>query len=512
MHTFRNEPLTDFSLPVNQETLRLALGGVASRLGRTYRLGIGDREYDTDRHYLSLDPCRHDRLVGVISQGNRQQAEAAIEAAWQAFGPWGKMPPGQRATYLLKLAAIMRRRKAELTAWIIFEVGKNWVEADADVAEAIDFCEYYARQAVELARGGKVVESPGEYNQLIYLPLGVGIVISPWNFPLAILLGTVMSAVVVGNTVVMKPANSGATIAAKAFELIREADFPSGVVNYLPCGGADVGEYLVRHPRTRFINFTGSKAVGLRVHEQASITPPEQMWIKRVIAEMGGKDCIIVDETTDLDEAARGIVKSAFGFQGQKCSACSRAIIVEPVYDDMVHRIKRLTKALSIGEAQDNHQVTAVIDRKAFDNITSYIKSCTACTLVTGGQGDSTNGFYIEPTVFADIDPCSPMAQEEIFGPVLAVIKARDFAEAISIGNNTEYGLTGSVYSNDRSRLEWASRELHVGNLYLNRACTGALVGVHSFGGFNMSGTNSKAGGPDYLPLFVQAKTITEKL
>jgi 1-pyrroline-5-carboxylate dehydrogenase len=512
MHTFKNEPLTDFSLPANHDAIRQALKSVGSQLGRTYKLGIGDREYDSTHHYHSLDPCQHSRLVGVISQGNREHAEQAIAAAWEAFASWGKLPSGQRAMHLLKLAAIMRRRKAELTAWLIFEVGKNWVEADADVAEAIDFCEYYARGAMELAQGGKVATSPGEHNQLIYLPLGVGIVISPWNFPLAILLGTVMSAVVMGNTVIMKPANSGATIAAKAFELVREADFPAGVINYLPCSGSDVGEYLVRHPSTRFINFTGSKVVGLRVHEQASQTPPEQLWIKRVIAEMGGKDCIIVDETTDLDEAARGIVKSAFGFQGQKCSACSRVIVLERVYDDMTQRIKDLTEALSMGPAEDNHQVTAVIDKKAYDSISKYIKSCTSCTLVTGGKGDDKTGFYIEPTVFADIDPCSPMAQEEIFGPVLAVIKAKDFAEALEIGNNTEYGLTASVYSNDRRRLDWASRELHVGNLYLNRACTGALVGVHPFGGFNMSGTNSKAGGPDYLPLFVQAKTITEKL
>lgn len=513
MIPYRNEALVNFQDPVNKKTLEEALEKVAKQFGQTYPLVIGGQSISTAKTRPSLNPSNHEQVVGIAAQGTREHAEQALDAAWDAFDGWSRLPMQVRADYLFKLSAIMRRKKSELTAWLIYEVGKNWVEADADVAEAIDFCEYYARQALELAPGRPPTPLAGERNSFTYIPLGVGLVISPWNFPLAILLGMTAAAVVAGNTVIIKPANTATVIAAKIFELMEEADFPAGVVNYLPGSGADVGEYLVTHPRTRFVNFTGSMEVGLRINEQAAVTQPGQIWIKRVVAEMGGKDCILVDETADLDAAAEGIVKSAFGFQGQKCSACSRAIIVEDVYDEVVNKVVALTKKLTQGEAKDNYNVNPVIDAAAFAKITSYITDCAhEGRLVAGGGFDDSKGYYIEPTVIADVKPDARLAQEEIFGPVLAIIKATDFQDGLNIVNDTIYGLTGALYSKKRQRLEQAKAEFHVGNLYLNRGCTGALVGVHPFGGFNMSGTDSKAGGPDYVQLFMQAKSISERL
>ncbi len=513
MIPYRNEPLTNFALPENKAAMQAALDHVRQQLGRTYPLIIGGEAIATEKTLPSVNPCNHQQVVGIVAQGNREHADAALAAAENAFTSWSRTPMQVRADYLFKLAAIMRRQKAELSAWLTMEVGKNWVEADADVAEAIDFCEYYGRQAIELSHGRTPIPLPGERNSFTYIPLGVGLVISPWNFPLAILLGMTAAAIVAGNTVIIKPANTAAVIGAKVFELIQAADLPAGVVNYLPGSGSDVGEYLVNHPRTRFVNFTGSMAVGLRINQQAAIAQPGQIWIKRVIAEMGGKDCIIVDETADLEAAARGIVQSAFGFQGQKCSACSRAIIVDSVYDQVLERVVELTNQLAVGPAADNYAVGAVIDAAAFAKITSYIKECgEEGRLVAGGEYDDQQGYFIKPTVYADVKPDARLAQEEIFGPVLATIRATDFEHALAIANDTIYGLTGSLYSQKRERIEQAKQEFHVGNLYVNRGCTGALVGVHPFGGFNMSGTDSKAGGPDYVQLFMQAKSISERL
>ena len=513
MIPFRNEALTDFSVKENQNAIQAALEKVKSEFGRVYPLVIGGQAIHTDRTLASVNPSRHAEIIGTVAQGTSEHGELAINAAWDAFADWSRLPMAARADHLFKLAAIMRREKAELTAWLILEVGKNWVEADADVAEAIDFCEYYARQALKIDCGNQPVPLPGERNNFVYIPLGVGLVISPWNFPLAILLGMTAAAIVAGNTVIIKPANTAAVVGAKVFSLIEKAGFPAGVVNYLPGSGSDVGEYLVKHPRTRFVNFTGSMAVGLRINEQAAVTQPGQIWIKRVVAEMGGKDCIIVDETADLEAAAAGIVQSAFGFQGQKCSACSRAIIVDSVYDEVLRLVVDRTEKLTVGEAAENCPAGAVIDAAAFAKITGYIKDCAReGRLVAGGQYDDSKGYYINPTVIADVKPDARLAQEEVFGPVLAVIKAQDFDEALAIANDTIYGLTGALYSQDRSRLERAKVEFHVGNLYFNRGCTGALVGVHPFGGFNMSGTDSKAGGPDYVQLFMQAKSISERL
>jgi 1-pyrroline-5-carboxylate dehydrogenase len=400
-----------------------------------------------------------------------------------------------------------------MAAWMVYEVSKSWVEAYADVAEAIDFMEFYAREMMRLGPPQPVVDYPGEENELRYIPLGVGAVIPPWNFPLAILTGMTTAAVVTGNTVVLKPASAAPTIAAKFMEVMREASLPAGVINFLPGPGSSVGDILVTHPLTRFIAFTGSKEVGLRIHELAAKPQPGQIWLKRTILEMGGKDCIIIDEDADLESAVEGVNWSAFGFQGQKCSACSRLVIHEAVYDRFLDMVVERAKQNTVGDPVDGRNfMGAVIDEAALRKITGYIDiGRTEGRLVLGGERLSGEGYFLPPTIFADVDPNARIAQEEIFGPVLSVIKAHDFDHALRIANSTEYGLTGGVYSNNRRHLERARHEFHVGNLYFNRKITGALVGVQPFGGFNMSGTDSKAGGSDYLLLFMQAKSISER-
>jgi 1-pyrroline-5-carboxylate dehydrogenase len=408
-----------------------------------------------------------------------------------------------------------RERKHEMSAWMIYEVAKTWAEADGDTAEAIDFLEFYGREMLRYAGDQPLVKLPGEDNRLDYIPIGVGCVIPPWNFPLAIMAGMTAAAIVTGNTVVLKPSSDAPTIAYKFFELLKEAGLPAGVVNFLPGSGAEVGDVVVDHPLTRFIAFTGSKEIGLRINERAAKAQPGQLWIKRVVAEMGGKDAIIVDADTDLDEAATGVVQSAFGFQGQKCSACSRAIIHTDVYDSMLEKIAARTEKITAGDPTDlSTNMSAVINQKAFKTINDYIDKgkSEGGRILAGGSADGEQGFFIEPTVIADVKAGDTIEQEEIFGPVLAVIRAKDFDDALNIANGTQYGLTGAVYTNDPEKLERARNEFHVGNLYLNRKCTGALVGVHPFGGFNMSGTDSKAGGRDYLLLFMQAKLSSAKV
>lgn len=398
------------------------------------------------------------------------------------------------------------------SALLVKEVGKPWKEADADTAEAIDFLEYYARQMMNLQRGIPVESRPGEHNTFHYIPLGVGLIISPFNFPLAIMAGTTVAAIVTGNTVILRPSDRAPVVAAKFVEMMEEAGLPAGVLNYLPGGEAEVGEYLVEHPKMRFISFTGSRAVGCRIYERAAIVQPGQKWLKRVIAEMGGKDAIIVDREADLELAAQSIVASAFGFSGQKCSACSRAIIVEDVYEQVLNRVVELTKQLKVGNPEEQSIFMGpVIDQASFDKIMGYIEiGKQEGRLMAGGEGDDSTGFFIQPTIFADVHPSARIMQEEIFGPVVAFTKAKDFDHALEIANHTEYGLTGAVISRNRAHLEKAREEFHVGNLYFNRGCTGAIVGYQPFGGFNMSGTDSKAGGPDYLILHMQAKTVSE--
>ncbi|MDX6272775.1 MAG: 1-pyrroline-5-carboxylate dehydrogenase [Acidobacteriota bacterium] len=512
---FRNEAFTDFSKEENAAAMRAALEKVRGELGREYPLVIGGERVKTGRTFDSLNPAKKTEVVGRFQKASEELARRAVETADETFKTWSKTLPEERARLLFTVAEILRERRHELSAWMVFEVGKTWAEADGDTAEAIDFCEFYAREMLRYGAPQPVVTLEGEENRLEYIPLGVGVVIPPWNFPLAIMAGMTVASWVTGNTVVLKPSSDAPAIAYKFFEILEEAGLPAGVVNFMTGSGAEVGDVVVDHPRTRYVAFTGSKEIGLRINERAAKHQQGQIWIKRVVAEMGGKDAIIVDSDTDLDEAATGVVQSAFGFQGQKCSACSRAIIHTDVYDAMLERIAARTEKLKLGDPSDGAtNLSAVINQKAFKTISEYIEKGTADggRVIAGGGTDGEQGFYIEPTVIADVKPGDRVEQEEIFGPVLAVIRAQDFDDALRIANDTEYGLTGAVYTNDPEKLERAKRGFHVGNLYLNRKCTGALVGVHPFGGFNMSGTDSKAGGRDYLGLFMQAKVWAEKV
>jgi 1-pyrroline-5-carboxylate dehydrogenase len=511
---YRPEPLTAFSDPGNRAAMEAALAGVRQELGKSYPLIIDGERVTTASTLVSWNPGQPDEVVGRVSKAGRAEVDRALEAADRAFRAFRRLTAEERARYLYRGAAIMRRRKLELAAWEVIEAGKTWPEADADVAEAIDFLEYYARQAERLAKPIEVVPLPGEDDHAFYIPLGVGAIIPPWNFPLAILSGMTVGAVVAGNTVVLKPASPTPVIAAKFMEVMEAAGIPPGVINFVPGDGGEIGDHLVSHHLTRFVSFTGSREVGLHINRLAADTRPEGRWIKRVVAEMGGKDAIVVDETADLEAAAQGIVVSAFGYQGQKCSACSRAIVVEAVYEQVAARVVALTKALKIGPADDpSCNVGPVIEERAFRKIMDYIDWGKANShLLTGGERAGDPGYFIAPTVFGDVEPGSRIEQEEIFGPVLALIRARDFDHALEIANDTDYGLTGSVYTNRRDRIEQARREFEVGNLYINRKCTGAVVGAHPFGGFNMSGTDSKTGSPDYLLLFMQMKAVAEQL
>ncbi|AMX84788.1 1-pyrroline-5-carboxylate dehydrogenase [Geobacillus subterraneus] len=509
---YKHEPFTDFTVEANRQAFLAALEKVEAELGRDYPLIIGGERIMTEDKITSINPADKAEVIGRVAKANQELAERAMKAADEAFRTWSRTSPEARADILFRAAAIVRRRKHEFSAWLVKEAGKPWREADADTAEAIDFMEYYGRQMLKLKDGIPVESRPGETNRFFYIPLGVGVVISPWNFPFAIMAGTTVASLVTGNTVLLKPASATPVVAYKFAEVLEEAGLPAGVLNYIPGSGAEVGDYLVDHPRTRFISFTGSRDVGIRIYERAAKVQPGQIWLKRVIAEMGGKDAIVVDKEADLELAAQSIVASAFGFSGQKCSACSRAIIVEDVYDQVLSRVVELTKQLNVGDpAEQATFMGPVIDQNAYNKIMEYIEiGKQEGRLMTGGEGDDAKGFFIQPTVFADVDPNARIMQEEIFGPVVAFAKARDFDHALEIANNTEYGLTGAVISRNRANLEKARQEFHVGNLYFNRGCTGAIVGYQPFGGFNMSGTDSKAGGPDYLILHMQAKTVSE--
>lgn len=512
---FRNEPFTDFSKEENAVAMRAAIEKVKSELGREYPIVIGGERYTTDKKLDSYNPAKKTELVGRFQKATAELANKAIETANETFNTWKYVPAEKRAEILFKAAAILRERKHEMSAWMIHEVSKSWAEADGDTAEAIDFCEFYAREMLRYASEQPLTKIAGEDNELVYIPLGVGVVVPPWNFPLAIMAGMTTASLVTGNTVVLKPSSDAPTIAYKFFEILEEAGMPAGVVNFVPGSGGEVGDKLVDHPKTRYVAFTGSKEIGLRIVERAAKHQEGQLWIKRVVAEMGGKDAIVVDSDADLDWASTGIVQSAFGFQGEKCSACSRAIIHKDAYDTIVGQVVEKTSKLKMGDPTDaTTNMGAVINQSAFESITGYVEKGIADggRLVHGGGSDNEQGFFIEPTVIADVKPGDTIEQEEIFGPVLAIIKADSYEHALEIANDTEFGLTGAVYSNSEENLERAKKEFHVGNLYLNRKCTGALVGVHPFGGFNMSGTDSKAGGRDYLGLFMQAKVSSKKI
>jgi len=512
---FRNEPPTDFSKPQNKSAMEAALNKVKAEFGREYPLVIGGQRITGLKTFDSTNPAHKGQLLGKFQKGSRAHVEQAVDAAWKAFESWKRAPVDVRAGVLLKAADLMRQRKHEFSSTMIYEVGKTWPEADADTAEAIDFLEFYAREAYRYAGRQPITRIESEENALVYIPLGVGAVIPPWNFPLAIMAGMTSAAIVTGNTVVLKPSSDAPWIAYRFVALLEEAGMPAGVVNFLSGSGGEVGDPLVQHPKIRFISFTGSKEVGLHINEEAAKPRKGQIWIKRVVAEMGGKDAIIVDrDTKNLDQAASDVVASAFGFQGQKCSACSRLIVDAAIYDQFVPMVVEKTRALRIGSPETAEaQVGPVVNESAMRKIKEYIdKGSGEGRLVAGGKVRQEQGYFIEPTVIADVDPDATIAQEEIFGPVLAVMKAKDFDDALRIANDSPFGLTGAVFTDNPDKIRRAQDEFFVGNLYFNRKCTGALVGVHPFGGFNMSGTDSKAGGRDYLGLFLQAKAISRKV
>jgi 1-pyrroline-5-carboxylate dehydrogenase len=512
---FKNEPLVDFSKPAARKKQEAAIATLRTSLGREYPIVAGGERINAPGKFSSFNPARSTEVVGVFQKGDAAIAEKAMSAALSAFEVWKHVPPAVRAACLFKAARLMRRQRWELNAVMILEVGKPWPEADADTAEAIDFLEFYGREMLRYGEDQPVVKIPGEKGKLVYVPLGVGVVIPPWNFPLAILAGMTSAAVVSGNTVILKPSSDSPLIGWKFFEIMEKAGVPPGVINYVTGPGGAVGDTLVMHPKTRFVSFTGSKEVGIHINETAAKVQPGQVWLKRVVAEMGGKDSIIVDAGVDLQEAAKGVIASAFGFSGQKCSACSRVIVHAGVYDRFVGILAEKAAALPLGDpALSTTGVGPVVNRGSHASILKYIQTGVqeGGRVVAGGRPGSPEGYFIQPTVIADVAPGATIAQEEIFGPVLAVIRAKDFDEAMAIANNTEFGLTGAVYTRNSRNRKRAERDFFVGNLYINRKCTGALVGVHPFGGFNMSGTDSKAGGRDYLLLFLQAKSIAEKV
>ena len=512
---FRNEPLVDFSKSDLRKKQASAIAVLRETLGREYPIVIGGERITAPQKFSSFNPSRSAEVVGVFQKGDADIAGKAMNAALSAFDEWKNVLPAKRAACLFRAARLMRKQRWELNAVMILEVGKPWPEADADTAEAIDFLEFYGREMLRYGVDQPVVKNPGEKGKLVYLPLGVGVVIPPWNFPLAILAGMTSAAIVSGNAVVLKPSSDSPLIGWKFFEIMEQSGVPPGVLNYVTGPGGAVGDTLVMHPKTRFVSFTGSKEVGIHINEVAAKVQPGQIWLKRVVAEMGGKDSIIVDAGVDLEEAAKGVIASAFGFSGQKCSACSRVIVHGGVYERFVGILAGKARALTLGDPADPATaVGPVVNRGSHSSIMSYIQKGVqeGGRIVAGGAPGSPDGYFIQPTVIADVAPGATIAQEEIFGPVLAVIRAENFDEALSIANNTEFGLTGAVYSRNSAHRERAEGEFFVGNLYLNRKCTGALVGVHPFGGFNMSGTDSKAGGRDYLLLFLQAKSIAEKV
>ena len=513
MKEFKNEVFLDFTDPVIEKKQKKALLSVRAHFGKEYPNFINGKAVKTTAKTISLNPANTDETIGIFQKSGKDDAETAMQAAQKAFETWKFVPVKKRAEFLFKAANIIRKRRLEINAWMISEVGKNYLEADADTCEAIDFLEFYGREVLRFAEKQPIIPVKGEKNKTVYIPLGVGVIIPPWNFPFAILIGTACAAIAAGNTIVLKPSSDSPMMGWLFADIMNSLGLPKGVLNYVVASGAESGDYLVQHPKTRFISFTGSMEVGLRINELAAKTSPGQIWIKRVIAEMGGKDSMIIDSEADIDDAVKGTVAAAFGFQGQKCSACSRVIVDTKVYKEFVAKLKPAVEALVQGNPVDNHFMGPVVSAKAEKSILEYIEiGKKEGNLLTGGEKiKGMNGYFIKPTVFTDIEPMARISQEEIFGPVLAVIKSKNFEDSLEIANNTMFGLTGAVYTSNKKKLAKAEQEFHCGNLYLNRKCTGALVGAHPFGGFNMSGTDSKAGGRDYMLLFMQAKTISEK-
>lgn len=509
---YQHEPFTNFKDKENRKEFIAALKKVEEELGKEYPLVINGKRIYTEDKLISVNPGKKEQIIGKVSKATKQHIDLAMKGALQAFQTWRKMPAKARADVLFRAAAITRRRKHEISAWLVYDAGKPWDQADGDTAEGIDFLEYYGRQMLEIAEGKPVNSRTIEHNSFFYQPMGPGVTISPWNFAFAIVCGTTVAPIVAGNPVLLKPSENTPVIAYKLVEILEEAGVPIGVLNFVPGDPLEIGDYLVDHKETRFVNFTGSRTIGTRIYERAAKVQPGQKFLKRVVAEMGGKDTIIVDNDADLNLAAEAIVNSAFAFSGQKCSACSRVVVHQDVYEEVVKKVVSQTKKLSIGTpSEKNIFVGPIINQKQFDKIKSYIEiGKSEGELVFGGETDDSKGYFVHPTIFKDVNPFARIMQEEIFGPIVAFTKASDFYQMLEIANNTEYGLTGAVISNNREHLEKARYDFHVGNLYFNRGCTSAIVGYQPFGGFKMSGTDSKAGGPDYLQYFMEGKVVSE--
>jgi RHH-type proline utilization regulon transcriptional repressor/proline dehydrogenase/delta 1-pyrroline-5-carboxylate dehydrogenase len=508
---FRNEPVSDFSRRQAREELSRAIQRVRGEAGRSYPLWIGGGAESADEELIVANPSAKSEIVGRVACASRQDAAKAIRAAERAFPAWSRTPPRERAALLLRAAERMRARRFELAAWEILEEAKSWREADADVAEAIDYLEYYAREMARLAEPRRR-DVPGEDNECLYEPRGLAVAITPWNFPLAILTGVTSAAAVAGNAVIMKPAEQSSVVAAKLMEIWNEAGAPPGVIQYLPGRGEIAGEYLVRHPRVQIIAFTGSLAVGLRIRRLAARVAPKQHDLKRVIAEMGGKNAIIVDRDADLDQAVPGVVVSAFGYQGQKCSACSRVIAHRAIYSTFLERLVEATRSLPIGPAEDPHAALGpLISDEAANKVRKYMELARdSGRIAYQVAAPSAEGFYVGPMILTEVAPDSRLATEEVFGPLLCVMEAEDFDEAIRIANGQRYGLTGGLYSRNPDHLRRFKSECRAGNLYVNRPITGALVDRQPFGGIGLSGAGAKAGGPEYLLQFMQQKSFTE--
>jgi RHH-type transcriptional regulator, proline utilization regulon repressor / proline dehydrogenase / delta 1-pyrroline-5-carboxylate dehydrogenase len=512
--TYENAPLTNFAYPENQEKMRAALREMRTRLGREYSLVINGEKISTGKTIASINPSAPDQVVGAVAEAGIAEADRAVKAARDAFEKWKWTPVEQRAQLLERAAAIMDRRRFELSALEVFEVGKPWTEADGDIREAIDFCLFYAQQMRLIGRPRLTQRVPGEESYYHYWPRGVAFVIAPWNFPLAILCGMATAALVTGNAVIMKPAEQSAVVGAMLMEIMEEAGVPPGVLNYLPGKGSVMGAHLVDHKDVDLIAFTGSREVGLKIWETAGITRPGQRELKRVVCEMGGKNAVIIDSDADLDEAIVDCTYSAFGYQGQKCSALSRLIVLEENYDRVMERLLNSAASLRVGNPEEpGVTVGPVIDKAAYERILDYIEvGKSEAKLAYQGKDVPPKGYFVPPTIFVDVKSNMRIAREEIFGPVISVIKVRDINEAIDVANSTDYALTAGFFSRSPANIEQAKAQIEAGNVYVNRSCTGAFVCRHPFGGFKMSGGGTKAGGHDYLLQFLLPRVVTENV
>lgn len=512
---FKNETFLDFANKKNRKKQIDAINQVRKKFGKEYPIIVDGKKIFTKEKFKSYNPSDVNEMIGVFQKSDAQLANESINVALKTFETWKNVSSKKRAEYLFNAAKVIRRRRFEFNALLISEVGKSWIEADGDTCETIDFLEFYGREMLRYSETQPLIKTKGEKNQLVYIPLGVGVIIPPWNFPLAILVGMTTAAIVCGNTVVLKPSSDSPRIGYAFMEVMEEIKLPKGVINFLTGSGGEVGDTLVKHPKTRFVSFTGSMEVGIHINEEASKVQEGQIWLKRVVAEMGGKDCIVIENDANIDEAVAGVVASAFGFQGQKCSACSRVIVNEKIYDKVVQKLVEKAKTISVGNPVElKNYMGPLINKKSLENALKYIQKAVeeGGKIFLGGNKIESNGNFLEPTIISNVKPNDTIAHEEIFAPVLAVIKSKNFEDALKIANNTKYGLTGSIYTKNKTKLKIAAQSFFVGNLYFNRKCTGAFVGVHPFGGFNMSGTDSKAGGRDYLLLFLQAKLMSEKI